>query len=180
MTDNVPVDKPAWRAILTARRAQLSAEQIATARRAVADTVLRAADEAQWRRIAAYEPLRREPGSTELLSALRARGVDVVVPVVLSDRDLDWVRWGDDQPRLGVDAIATVDAVLVPALAATSEGIRLGRGGGSYDRALQRVSAGTPVIALLYAEELVDDLPQDPWDRPVTAVATPIGWHQLG
>ena len=179
MTDNVAVDKAAWRALLTARRAELSPAQIATARRAVADAVLRAADSAHWHRVAAYEPLRTEPGSVELLSALSARGVEVLVPVVLADNDLDWVRWSDEAAPLGREAIATVDAVLVPALAATRHGVRLGRGGGSYDRALSRVNPGTAVIALLYADELLDELPNDPWDVPVSAAVTPAGWHQL-
>ncbi|MGH3743069.1 MAG: 5-formyltetrahydrofolate cyclo-ligase, partial [Micromonosporaceae bacterium] len=50
---------------------------------------------------------------------------------------------------------------------------RLGRGGGSYDRALARLAPGTPVIALLYDDELIRQLPTQPHDRRVTAVITP-------
>ena len=53
----------------------------------------------------------------------------------------------------------------------------LGRGGGSYDRALARVPPGTPVVALLYPDELRASLPAAPHDRPVTAVLTPTGLH---
>jgi 5-formyltetrahydrofolate cyclo-ligase len=53
--------------------------------------------------------------------------------------------------------------------------MRLGRGGGSYDRALGRVPVGTFVCALLYDGEVLDDVPRGPHDRPVTAVATPSG-----
>lgn len=180
MTDNVAVDKAAWRAFCIERRAQLSADQIADARRAVRDTVVQAAGAAQWRRIAAYEPLRTEPGSPELLSALVETGAELLVPVVLPDLDLDWVHWRGDGERLGLAAVGTVDAVLVPALAVTFGGVRLGRGGGSYDRALARVPAATPVVALIYADELVDELPSDPWDRRVTAAVTPAGWRDLG
>jgi 5-formyltetrahydrofolate cyclo-ligase len=71
------------------------------------------------------------------------------------------------------------DAVLVPALAVGRDGVRLGRGGGSYDRALARVAPGTPRAALLFDEELVDALPADPWDVPVTDVVSPSGWRAL-
>ena len=83
-------------------------------------------------------------------------------------------------PRLGPDAVADADVVLVPALAVDHAGTRLGRGGGYYDRALARVPAGVPVVALLHDGELVDALPADPWDRPVTAAVLPAtGWVQL-
>ena len=57
---------------------------------------------------------------------------------------------------LGAAAIAEADTVFVPALAVARDGNRLGRGGGSYDRALRRVPAGVPVVALLFDDELVD------------------------
>jgi 5-formyltetrahydrofolate cyclo-ligase len=69
--------------------------------------------------------------------------------------------------------------VLVPALAVARDGVRLGRGGGSYDRALARVAPGTPRVALLFDGELVDALPADPWDVPVTDAVTPAGWRAL-
>ena len=59
------------------------------------------------------------------------------------------------------------------------DGTRLGRGGGSYDRVLRRIPAGIPVAALLFEGELVDELPSDDWDMPVTAVVTPAGWYEL-
>jgi 5-formyltetrahydrofolate cyclo-ligase len=132
--------------------------------------------------IAAYEPLRTEPGSTELLADLAAEGYRLIVPVTLADRDLDWAGWlptGRSESQLGVDSIAAAALVLVPAFAVDPAGHRLGRGGGSYDRALARVPAGTPVVALLYRDELVPDVPVDSWDRPVTAAVTPDGWRDL-
>ena len=63
--------------------------------------------------------------------------------------------------------------VVVPAVAVDRAGVRLGRGGGSYDRVLARVPPGVPVIALLYDGELCAALPAGPHDRRVTAVVTP-------
>ncbi len=134
----------------------------------------------------------REPGTAALIDGVRAEGRHVIVPVLLPDNDLDWARYtgADDLvsarrgllepsgPRLGVDAVATADVVLVPALAVDRTGMRLGRGGGSYDRALGRVPVGTFVCALLYDDEVLDAVPSAPHDRPVTAVATPRGVHR--
>jgi 5-formyltetrahydrofolate cyclo-ligase len=76
---------------------------------------------------------------------------------------------------LGVEAIATADVVLVPGLAVSPDGVRLGRGGGSYDRALARVPAGTFTCALLHDGEVGCDVPVAPHDRAVAAAVTPSG-----
>jgi 5-formyltetrahydrofolate cyclo-ligase len=75
-------------------------------------------------------------------------------------------------PRLGTWAVASASLVVVPALAVDRRGVRLGQGGGSYDRALARVPGSTPVVALLHPGELVDVLPRAAHDRPVDAVIT--------
>jgi 5-formyltetrahydrofolate cyclo-ligase len=112
--------------------------------------------------------------------------------VVVAD-GLDWARYdGQDglaagalgtrapsAPPLGPGGLATVEAVLVPALAVDHDGVRLGRGGGYYDRALASVPAGVPLAALLHDGELVRRLPADPWDRNVTSAVEPaIGWTE--
>jgi 5-formyltetrahydrofolate cyclo-ligase len=172
-------DKQDLREELLQERRALTAEQIDAARAAVRAAVLTRQAEIGWSTVAAYLPLRTEPGSHELLDELVRRGARVLVPVTEPDHDLDWVALPGDEP-VGRDAIASVDVVLVPALAVAADGTRLGRGGGSYDRALARVPAGTPVAALLYDAEVVTRLPSEPWDRPVTAVVTPSGgWRDL-
>ena len=69
---------------------------------------------------------------------------------------------------------------MVPALAVGASGTRLGRGGGSYDRALARVRPGVPVLALLYDGELLDEVPAEPHDRAVTLVVQPSGVTRFG
>ena len=119
----------------------------------------------------------------------------VLVPVLRDDLDLDWAIYENrgrtvarrardvdsrTGPRLGVDAVAEADLVVVPALAVGADGTRLGRGGGSYDRALARVPAGRPVVALLYDGELLPDVPAEPHDRRVTWSSPPCGVHRFG
>jgi 5-formyltetrahydrofolate cyclo-ligase len=106
-----------------------------------------------------------------------------LLPVLLGDDDLDWARYDGELvpgrrglleppgPRLGVAAVATCDVVLVPALRVDRAGYRLGRGGGSYDRALARATGLT--VALVHDDEVVDDVPHEAHDVPVRAFATP-------
>jgi 5-formyltetrahydrofolate cyclo-ligase len=79
-------------------------------------------------------------------------------------------------PRLGVEAVCSVDLLLVPALAVGRDGTRMGRGGGSYDRVLARLPEPGPlVVALLHDGEDVAFVPAEPHDRRVHAVITPTG-----
>jgi 5-formyltetrahydrofolate cyclo-ligase len=63
--------------------------------------------------------------------------------------------------------------VLVPALAVDRRGIRIGKGAGYYDRSLPLADPGVPLVAVVYDEELVDRLPAEEHDFPVTAVLRP-------
>jgi 5-formyltetrahydrofolate cyclo-ligase len=60
------------------------------------------------------------------------------------------------------------------------DGTRLGRGGGSYDRALARCPAATMCAALVFDDEIVHWLPRESWDVPVHAAVSPSGWTTLG
>ncbi|MEU2669689.1 5-formyltetrahydrofolate cyclo-ligase [Streptomyces sp. NPDC007164] len=142
------------------------------------------------RTVAAYVSVGTEPGTRALLDALRARGVRVLLPVLLADNDLDWapyegaghlVRAGrgllePDAEPLGREAVLEADAVLLPGLAVDARGMRLGRGGGSYDRVLARLAAAgahPALIVLLYDDEVVAQVPEEPHDHPVDVVVTP-------
>jgi 5-formyltetrahydrofolate cyclo-ligase len=155
--------------------------------RLIRDHILEMPEVAAAGTIAAYFSVGTEPGTRSLIFALWKRGSYVVLPLLLGDGDLDWASYeGPDslapgprgllqpvEPARGVETVARADAVLVPALAVDVRGNRLGRGGGSYDRALARVGAQVPVIALLYDEELLPSVPVMPHDQPVRAVARP-------
>ena len=175
--------KRTLRARLLAGRKALSADHLEASRAAVRGHVLDRMDESSraghpWHTVCTYQPLATEPGSVALLEELAERGAAVLVPLLLPDRDLDWTRWPHGAP-LGVNAVAQATVVLVPALAVDRRGQRLGRGGGSYDRVLPRLGPEVPVAALLHRGEILDEVPADPWDRPVNAVVTPDGWLDI-
>lgn len=179
--------KAALRAqILTARLA-MSAEQRSVAGKQLRDAVLEMPEMQMAGTVAAYMSVGTEPDTRGLIFALWKRGTYVLLPVLQPDGDLDWASYeGPDslaeaprglleptEPRRGATAITSADLVIVPALAADRSGRRLGRGGGSYDRALARVGAAVLTIALLYDGELVDDVPAGVSDQPVRAIALP-------
>ncbi|GAA4738435.1 5-formyltetrahydrofolate cyclo-ligase [Nocardioides endophyticus] len=178
--------------LLTDRRRRPLVEVVAAAR-AIAEHLLAAPEVRRAATVAAYVSLDGEPGTGPLLEALRAAGKRVILPVLLPDGDLDWAPYdGPDGlvpasrgllepagPRLGPDAVATADAVLVPGLAVDTSGVRLGRGGGSYDRALGRVPVGTFTCVLLYEGEVGVPVPVEPHDRRVGWAATPAGVVRL-
>lgn len=175
------IDKVTRRRAATTRRRAMSAATRDPADRAIAGAAAELARDTLRAHpaavICAYAPMATEPGGPYLLPALAATGADLLLPVVLPDLDLDWQRYpaSEIEQNRGRDAVRSAALLLVPALAVDRSGVRLGRGGGSYDRALARVPTGTAVVALLYDGELVDELPVEPHDRRVTAVLTPSG-----
>jgi 5-formyltetrahydrofolate cyclo-ligase len=181
-------EKAALRARLTAARARRSEEERASAARVLRDTLLTTPEAEMAGTVAAYVSIGDEPGTRGLLFALWKRGTYVLVPTLLPDGDLDWASYEGpgslrpgpygllepSEPPRGPAAVRGADLIVVPALAVSAAtGVRLGRGGGSYDRVLARVDPGILTVAAVYDDELVDAVPAEPHDRPVRAVVTP-------
>ncbi|MCX4676518.1 5-formyltetrahydrofolate cyclo-ligase [Streptomyces sp. NBC_01433] len=180
---------------LAARRL-LTMEDVARTAAVLSSAALRLPELTEARTVAAYVSVGREPGTRALLDALRTRGVRVLLPVLLADNDLDWAPYEGaerlvpagrgllepDGARLGPAAVLDADAVLLPGLAVDADGMRLGRGGGSYDRVLARLSAAgahPALVVLLYDDEVVAQVPREPHDHPVDAVVTPAGTRRF-
>jgi 5-formyltetrahydrofolate cyclo-ligase len=185
------VAKAALRARLLAHRRARPAAEGRAAATAIADTLVQAL--AGVGTLAAFVPDPTEPGHGLLPGALGRLGARVLLPVIPPvSRELDWAldsgrlapgRFGLLEPvgpRLGPTAIGAAEVVVVPAVAVSRSGVRLGRGGGYYDRALAHARADARLVAVVFDDELVDDLPAEPHDRRVTAVVTPSGgWEAL-
>ncbi|WP_189326927.1 5-formyltetrahydrofolate cyclo-ligase [Streptomyces flaveus] len=177
-------------------RSRLTADDRRETEAALAARALELPELARARTVAAYVSVGSEPGTRALLDALHTRGVRVLLPALMADNDLDWGAYDGQgslvriqhrgkmallEPageRLGPDAVLSADAVLLPGLAVDARGMRLGRGGGSYDRVLarlERAGADPALVVLLHDSEVVDRVPEEPHDRPVHAVITPSG-----
>ncbi|WP_436493628.1 5-formyltetrahydrofolate cyclo-ligase [Actinokineospora sp. HUAS TT18] len=179
--------KDQWRAALLHRRRRVPASvRFAEALRLT--DLLTSGDVVRGgQTLCAYVPIGSEPGSVQMLDDVAARGVRILLPIVLGRGPLDWAWYdGPDSLRpgphglrqpigelLGEAALRIADAVLVPALGVDRTGVRLGRGAGFYDRTLSIAAPDTPLIAVVRDQEIVDRLPAEPHDVRMTAVLTP-------
>nr|WP_179278466.1 5-formyltetrahydrofolate cyclo-ligase [Rhodococcus sp. 06-418-1B] len=182
-----PVSKDAWRRhVLNSRRA-LSAEVHAEESRKLCHA---AADSARGASaVAAYVPVGSEPGSLDLLDELLHRTPQVLVPVAREPGPLHWAEYTGrgslraapygllepSGPVLNPESVRRCSLVFVPALAVDFRGVRLGRGAGFYDRTLDLVEPGVPIVAIVRDGELVEKLPEEPHDRRSTHALTPDG-----
>jgi 5-formyltetrahydrofolate cyclo-ligase len=188
MTEDAAAGKVQLRVTVLAARQRLTSAARAAAGAAITDHGL-----AQWQgvgTIAAYYSVGIEPPTEALIEALLAGGSRVLLPVI-DGAALDWAAYtGPNEltrgpfglsepsgPRLGEDALAQADVVVMPALAVDRLGNRLGHGRGFYDRALIDVAA--PIVAVVYDAELIDDVPAEAHDHRVDAVLRPAGLTDL-
>ena len=181
------IDKATLRRRQVAARTAMPSSIRNVSSRLIRDHVLEMPEVTSAGTIAAYYSVGTEPDTRGLVFALWKRGSYVVLPVLLPDGDLDWASYEGPEslapgprgvlqpvePTRGTGTVARADVVLVPALAVDVRGRRLGRGGGSYDRALARVGPQVPTIALLYDSELLPSVPAEEHDQAVRAVARP-------
>lgn len=141
--------------------------------------------------VCAYLPVGAEPGSEAMVERLRELCDEVLLPVARNDDSgghlpLQWgryvpgtlvaARFGLQEPPppwLPPDEVTRAAVVLVPALAVDRSGVRLGRGGGFYDRSLASCGPQTRLVAVVRDCEVVDDLPSEPHDVRMTHVLTP-------
>lgn len=184
----------------TAGKAALR-EQLLAARRSVADDVRAADARALADRVpdmvdsggtvCAFVPVGAEPGSIEMLEALRRRAGRVLLPVARTDADDSPLplQWGEYRPGRLVTArfgllepaepwlppatLAEAGLILVPALAVDRSGVRLGRGRGFYDRSLTYRGPRSRLVAVVRDAEVLDELPCEPHDVRMSHALTP-------
>ncbi|MFV0374353.1 5-formyltetrahydrofolate cyclo-ligase [Microbacterium sp.] len=139
------------------------------------------------RSMSCYRSTPTEPSTRPFLHDALARGLRVLLPISRTDGLLDWVA-GDNEndvvegllgieeqtgERLSPLAVDKVDLLIIPAAAVDRSGMRLGWGRGYYDKTLGSMQTRPPVYAVVFDTELVDELPHDLHDQPVTGVVTP-------
>ena len=182
------------RAELNARRRAVSAgERAAAARRATlnADRVLHLV---AGQRIAAYSALTVELDSLPLIELARSRGCHIFLPRIDRRRQSRAMRFVElegplQENRLGIREPAGhaqvgarwLDLVFLPLVGFDRRGLRLGTGGGFYDRAfafrqLRRVWHKPLLVGFGYAFQQVEQLAAQPHDVPLDAVVTDEGF----
>lgn len=188
MANDVEHEKRALRAELRERRQLLSDAQRENAATALTTRLDELVDSLGARSISCFLSTTTEPGTREFVRAAVRRGIRVLLPVTRSDGLLDWVVATDDdddiaeglfglpEPTgevLGPIAVNDVDLMLIPAAAVDRSGMRMGWGRGYFDKTIGSMQKCPPVYAVIYDSEVLDFLPREVHDQPVTGVVTP-------
>jgi len=182
---SAPSSKDKARVMARAVRSSLSSADVG------ASLVSHFPDQFRQKRIAGFAPIHNEINLRPLLHALNDQGRTVALPVTndqnsaLSFRhwspscDMKADRYGIMVP-VGTRAIEP-DLILVPLLAFTAKGERLGYGGGYYDRTLAKLRAEGDIFAcgVAYAGQEAAFIPTDAHDERLDGILTEDGFRSF-
>lgn len=124
-----------------------------------------------------------EPETRDIIADILKQGKRLCVPRCLDEGQMECVLIeglsclrpgykGILEPKEGLPVLdpAEIDMAVVPGMAFTREGARLGQGGGFYDRFMEKTKAFT--CGICYSEFLLEDIPAESFDKKVSAVVT--------
>lgn len=184
-------DKAGWRHRILARRSAMSSEMRSSEAKSLVAAVTALPMVECGATVCGYLPFGSEPGSLDMIEALRAAGARVLLPVVPhAPGPLQWAVFHGarslvagrlraiQEPtgsRFPPTVLQEASLVLVPALAVDRVGVRLGRGAGYYDRSLPLAAPTAALVAVVRDDEFVPRLPADAHDVRMTGVLTPHG-----
>ncbi len=188
MSDHPENRKRALRAELRERRRIRTATERERASAAITQHLVQLASDLDVGFMSAYLSTPDEPETRGFLRWADEHGIRILLPVSREDGLLDWAPYdGADEEQdilgmptpsselLGPIAINGVDLILVPAASIARDGMRLGWGRGYFDKTLGSMEGCPPVYAVIFDEELVDEVPVERHDMPVDGVVTPSG-----
>lgn len=187
MPHPVVAAKRALRADLRERRQLLSDSARDAAATGVSEQLDALVDDLGVRSMSCFLSTTTEPGTRAFVDAAVARGIRVLLPITRADGLLDWSvatpdadiaegLFGLPEPVgevLGPIAVDDVDLLVIPAAAVSRDGMRLGWGRGYFDKTIGSMEHRPPVYAVVFDSELLDEVPFDELDQPVTGVVTP-------
>ena len=187
MSDAIAASKRALRAELRERRQMMSESSRDAAATGIAGQLDALVTRLGVRSMSCFLSTTTEPGTRAFVDAAVHRGIRVLLPVTRTDGLLDWAvatrdlditdgMFGLPEPvgqLLGPIAVNDVDLLVIPAAAVGRNGMRLGWGRGFFDKTLGSMEGCPPVYAVIYDSELLDEVPSDLHDQPVTGVVTP-------
>ena len=181
-----PLSKREIRRRVISARTSLAAEECAARAIRIGKRAVALVDARGATTVSAYVSIDGEPGTDPLIDTLHESGITVLLPVLRDDFDLEWATYAPGAfrpgrfgllepatPNLGRSAIHEAGVIFCPGVAGTAQGLRLGRGGGSYDRALGRANPTSSRCLLLYDDEVIDAVPTEPHDALVDFLCTP-------
>ena len=187
MDGSIDSEKRALRAELRERRQQRSAAALEDASAGIRQQLDTLLAELGVRSMSCFLSTPTEPGTREFIAGALARGIRILLPITRADGLLDWAvaeeegataegMFGMPEPvveLLSPVAVNDVDLLVIPAAAVDRSGMRLGWGRGYFDKTIGSMEKCPPVYAVVFDTELVDEVPRDLHDQPVTGVVTP-------
>ncbi|MBF9336383.1 5-formyltetrahydrofolate cyclo-ligase [Microbacterium lacticum] len=187
MADAIDDAKRALRADLREGRQQHSEAAREAAAAGVKAQLDALVDRLGARSVSCFLSTPTEPGTHDFIMDAMARGIRVLLPITRVDGLLDWAVadpsgdiaegvFGVPEPVgevLSPSAVNDVDLLIIPAAAVDRTGMRLGWGRGYFDKTIGSMERCPPVYAVIFDSELVDEVPRDLHDQPVTGVVTP-------
>ena len=172
--------KTELRRLMRTQLARISPAAAATASESIRTSIPSLPRWQEARVVAAFAALPEEPDlhpfdwrhlKTILLP--RVDGENLVFHAVKDATELKPGSFGVHEPDPAECPIAnpaTADIILIPGLAFTSDGHRLGRGRGYYDRLLASLPESVLRVGICFHCQLVDSIPQEPHDEFVDLV----------
>lgn len=186
MLDPIDAQKRALRAEVRERRRSLTSLEREQNASRLTEHLKALVAETQPTSLSCYLPTQDEPDTTEFIAWAHQEGILVLLPISRDDGLLDWVQsdgtetepglYGIPEARgelLSPLAVNDVTLMLVPASSVDVHGVRLGWGRGYFDKTLGSMDHRPLVFAIVYDNEVVNELPADLHDQPVDGVVTP-------
>ncbi len=186
MRSDIPssVTKKEIRQKMLAKRRALSASEIDEKSLALRDQIVSLPAYQKAKRIMAYLSMKGEADLDPLIRQALADGKEIYIPVCLPEKQMEAGRllsmdhfkkgpYGLRDLPDGYEVISpeALDLVLVPGVACTKEGIRLGMGAGYYDRYLSHVPFEKRVVTL-WDFQVIADIPFEPFDQKMAQIVT--------
>lgn len=186
MVGDIDSQKRALRTQLRSRRDAMTAQDREQSTLGLTEQLQRLVAETGARSLSCFLSTPNEPNVRPFVNWAEANGIRVLFPITRPDGLLDWTVGEDElevaglfgmpEPSgqlLGPIAVNDVDLMLIPAAAVDVTGMRLGWGRGYYDKTIGSMEAAPPVYAVIFDHELLDALPYDARDQPVSGAVTP-------
>ncbi|MBP3222598.1 MAG: 5-formyltetrahydrofolate cyclo-ligase [Actinomycetaceae bacterium] len=175
-------EKKRLRAAVRKRRALMSEKEKYDASKRLTQRILDVCR--SYEAVALYYSVANEPSTHEAINLLYSQGKRVLLPHMTQMLPPQWawfegsdslvsthggVHYPEGTPMQLPDV--SVDIMIVPALLVNEKGVRLGQGGGWYDRSLARLTSHIPIYACVYEQEYIqEDIPMDVFDKRVDGV----------
>lgn len=164
-------------------------------RQVASETILQAlTSRPEWAKahvLGLYLSLPDEPETRGLIRCAWEQGKKVALPKTDIQHGLTWweilpgplptleTLWEPLPGKHTAIRPESIEGFCVPGRAFDAKGVRLGRGGGHYDRALVRRSREAWVVGLFFAIQEMENLPREAHDMLLPAVLTEQGWRKL-